>query len=107
MNETLDYYDKNAEVFVNGTADIEFSEMQDIFLAKLPAGATILDFGCGSGRDARYFLQKGYNGLMWLTMRYGTCIRQRRVLIPPKVIICRGGICILKSCQSWNICHIS
>ena len=42
MSETLDYYDKNAEAFVNETADIEFSEMQDMFLARLPAGATIL-----------------------------------------------------------------
>ena len=60
MNETLDYYDKNAEIFANGTADIEFSEMQDMFLAKLPTGASVLDFGCGSGRDTKYFLQKGY-----------------------------------------------
>ena len=60
MNETLDFYDKNAETFANGTADIDFSEMQNIFLSELPVGATILDFGCGSGRDAKYFLQKGY-----------------------------------------------
>ena len=60
MNETLDYYDINAEAFANGTADIEFSEMQDQFLSELKDGASILDFGCGSGRDTRYFLQKGY-----------------------------------------------
>ncbi len=60
MNETLDYYDKNAESFASGTADIEFSETQDRFLAELKEGASILDFGCGSGRDTRYFLQKGY-----------------------------------------------
>lgn len=61
MNETLNYYDKNAESFANGTADIEFSEMQDMFLVGLEEGASILDFGCGSGRDTRYFLQKGYS----------------------------------------------
>ena len=60
MNETLDYYDKNAEPYANGTAEIEFSEMQDMFLAKLKKGSSILDFGCGSGRDTKYFLQKGY-----------------------------------------------
>ena len=56
MNETLDYYDKNAEAFANGTADIEFSEVQDLFLSKLNEGASILDFGCGSGRDAWYMV---------------------------------------------------
>ncbi len=60
MNETLDYYEKNAEAFTNGTANIDFSGMQDMFLSELREGASILDFGCGSGRDAKYFLQKGY-----------------------------------------------
>ena len=26
----------------------------------MPAGGYILDFGCGSGRDTKYFLEKGY-----------------------------------------------
>ena len=57
---TLDYYNNNAPSFLADTLDIEFSVIQDIFLASLQPGALILDFGCGSGRDSRYFLQKGY-----------------------------------------------
>ena len=60
MNDTLKYYEKNAKSFADSTADIEFSEMQDSFLSNLKEGASILDFGCGSGRDTRYFLKKGY-----------------------------------------------
>ncbi len=30
------------------------------FLERMPAGGKILDAGCGSGRDTRYFLQHGY-----------------------------------------------
>src|SRR5262249_25735939 len=30
------------------------------FLAHIPPSGRILDAGCGSGRDSRYFLQKGY-----------------------------------------------
>ena len=60
MNEALDYYDKNAVSFANGTADIEFSEMQDQFLSELKDGASILDFGCGSGRDTKKFLDTGF-----------------------------------------------
>ncbi len=61
MSETIDYYDNNAENYADSTANIDFSEMQDAFLLEIKAGASILDFGCGSGRDSLYFLQKGYN----------------------------------------------
>ena len=60
MNETIDYYERNAAEFANNTADLEFSEIQDMFLKKLKGGAVILDFGCGAGRDTRYFLSKGF-----------------------------------------------
>ena len=57
---TLDYYNRNAQRFTGDTLEVEFSNIQDSFLTLLPPGALILDFGCGSGRDSRYFLQKGY-----------------------------------------------
>lgn len=60
-NRTLNYYDANASQFVSGTLDVDFTEVQDKFLSYLPAKASILDFGCGSGRDTKYFLSKGYD----------------------------------------------
>ena len=60
MNETIDYYERNAADFACNTTDLEFSEIQDVFLRNLKGGAAILDFGCGSGRDTKYFLQRGY-----------------------------------------------
>ena len=58
--KTISYYDKNAEYFVQGTQNVEFTKVQDHFLALLPHDGRILDFGCGSGRDAKYFLNKGF-----------------------------------------------
>lgn len=60
MNETLKYYDENAEEFVKNTINIDFSEIQEKFIKLLPDGGRILDLGCGSGRDARYFYKKGF-----------------------------------------------
>lgn len=60
MNRTLSYYNDNAERYIQDTADVEFSETQDYFLNKLHLGAIILDFGCGSGRDAKYFIEQGF-----------------------------------------------
>lgn len=58
---TLDYYNDNAEAFIGGTIDVKFVEIQDAFLSYLPKKAKIMDFGCGSGRDTKYFLEKGHD----------------------------------------------
>ena len=57
---TLDYYNEKTEEFIDATVNVDFSETQDKFLTLLPQGAHILDFGCGSGRDTKYFLDKGF-----------------------------------------------
>ncbi len=57
---TLDYYNDNAREFAASTVSVDFAEMQDRFMASLPQGGRILDFGCGSGRDAKRFLDEGF-----------------------------------------------
>ena len=59
-DQTLSYYNTNAKIFTESTVNVDFSDTQNKFLEKLPKGAAILDFGCGSGRDTKYFLEKGY-----------------------------------------------
>lgn len=56
---TLNYYNNYAETFIKGTVAVDFSDTQDKFLSLL-SGKKILDFGCGSGRDTKYFLEKDY-----------------------------------------------
>ena len=58
-HNTLDYYNTNANAFVSSTLSVDFSQTQDKFLNLLPPTASILDFGCGSGRDTKYFLDAG------------------------------------------------
>ena len=58
--ETLEYYNTNAINFVHGTVDVDFHETQERFLNHIPPQGRILDFGCGSGRDAKYFCDRGY-----------------------------------------------
>ena len=57
---TINYYDNNADKFVSDTQDVVFTETQDLFLSYLKKDDNILDFGCGSGRDSKYFLNKGF-----------------------------------------------
>ena len=58
--ETLQYYQQNQEAFVSGTLTADMSDTRSRFCGWLPQGALILDFGCGSGRDAKAFLEAGY-----------------------------------------------
>lgn len=60
MNTTLTYYEKHAKEFAMQTTELDFSETQDKFLQQLKKGDFILDFGCGSGRDTKYFLEQGF-----------------------------------------------
>ncbi|PNV61632.1 SAM-dependent methyltransferase [Clostridium sp. chh4-2] len=60
MSNTLKYYNEHAKAFADSTANLEFTEFQDKFLSYIKPGARVLDFGCGSGRDTKYFLDKGY-----------------------------------------------
>ena len=59
-NKTIDYYNQNANSFSKMTQSVDFSTTQDKFLALLQPNALILDFGCGSGRDTKYFMNHGY-----------------------------------------------
>lgn len=59
MDKTIEYYNQNADMFAQGTRLVDFTIVQERFRKMLPAGSRILDFGCGSGRDTKYFLEKG------------------------------------------------
>jgi len=60
MNDTIRYYDENAEEFIAGTLQADMSEARNRFLGLLQPGTLILDLGCGSGRDSKAFLERGY-----------------------------------------------
>ena len=60
MQNTINYYNENVKAFIEGTVSVEFTRVQDAFLQLLPSKGKILDLGCGSGRDTKYFLEHGY-----------------------------------------------
>jgi SAM-dependent methyltransferase len=60
VTDAASYYDKQAAAFFERTVDVDMSVLRQRFTDLLPAGAAILDAGCGSGRDARAFLEQGF-----------------------------------------------
>ncbi len=57
---TLKYYQDNAQTFFDGTVNVDMSSLYETFTKHLAPGARVLDAGCGSGRDAKAFLEMGY-----------------------------------------------
>lgn len=46
-------------MYINDTMNVDMRKLYDVFEKYLTQEDTILDIGCGSGRDSRYFLGKG------------------------------------------------
>jgi SAM-dependent methyltransferase len=59
---TLDHYNQHADRFWRGTRDHDVSQNIDALLVAIesPPPFTILDFGCGPGRDLAAFAARGH-----------------------------------------------
>ena len=71
-NKTLDYYNHHAQSFISITVSVNFKPVQDKFIHALN-GPKILDFGCGSGRDTKYFLESSGNRRGWIGRDVPVC----------------------------------
>jgi SAM-dependent methyltransferase len=62
---TLEDYNRHAESFWRGTRDHDVSQNIDALLTHITAGPpfTILDFGCGPGRDLKVFAERGHTAV--------------------------------------------
>jgi len=57
---TSQYYSDNSQEFFASTVTVDMTPQYEQFLKYVPSGSTILDLGCGSGRDTKAFLTMGY-----------------------------------------------
>ncbi|MEX3983945.1 class I SAM-dependent methyltransferase [Paraburkholderia sp. EG287A] len=58
--QTLRFYEETASSYVEKTLTVDMSVAQDKFLRLVRPGGRVLDAGCGSGRDARAFMNQGF-----------------------------------------------
>lgn len=58
--QTLAFYENHSQEYYKSTVDVDMHELYEPFLSELPLAGRILDAGCGSGRDTKAFLERGY-----------------------------------------------
>jgi SAM-dependent methyltransferase len=63
LRRTIEYYNVNADSYSEKERSTDISRQADTFLGMVQPGARILDAGCGSGRDARYFSERGLKAI--------------------------------------------
>ena len=59
-SSTNEFYAEHADEYFDRTVGANLEHLYQRFLPLLPAGAQILDAGCGSGRDMKAFKERGY-----------------------------------------------
>lgn len=59
--DTIGYYNKYASAIFEQTVEQDMEEQRKTFTEYLEEGDTILDLGCGSGRDSLAFYEQGFD----------------------------------------------
>jgi SAM-dependent methyltransferase len=57
---TIPYYDEHGQAFFDRSMQANLDQLYNAFTKYLPDDAHILEVGCGSGRDAKAFIERGY-----------------------------------------------
>ncbi|MGH8507698.1 MAG: class I SAM-dependent methyltransferase [Gammaproteobacteria bacterium] len=62
---TIEHYNANATSFWHGTKDHDVTQNYEALLSALPKqkGLSLLDLGCGPGRDLLYFKNEGHHAI--------------------------------------------
>ena len=84
----MDFYEKNAEEYMESTKNVDMSSAYAHFCKHLKVGDAVLDVGCGSGRDLKYFLEQGFQaeGMEPSKAIYHVLKKQKDLIVYPVTI---------------------
>ena len=85
MNKTIGYYNTNAEEYFNSTLQADVELLYTEFRKHIPDRGRIMDLGCGSGRDVKWFRDHGYDARGLDASEKLVQIAQKRFDIPVEV----------------------
>jgi len=59
-NTTLAFYAEQAQAYTSRGQDAVVQDLE-IFLGRLPPGASVLELGCGAGQDSEFMIARGFD----------------------------------------------
>lgn len=59
--DSTDYYSKNAAGYFESTVELDMSDLLGRFIEEVKEGGSVLDLGCGSGRDSLVLSEHGFD----------------------------------------------
>jgi len=60
MNNTIEYYKNNAKLLVKRYESADVKNIQKLLLEVFSKNSSLLEIGCGSGRDANFMIENNY-----------------------------------------------
>lgn len=60
-NNTIIYYDENADLYFQNTVSVDMDKAYNCFEKYVSPKGKVVDIGAGSGRDIKHFRNKGYS----------------------------------------------
>ena len=61
IKDTINFYDQNIDEYIKKTTDLQDKDWLNKFTSYLPENGSVLDVGCGFGRDTAFFISKNYD----------------------------------------------
>lgn len=74
MPDSSGYYTENASQFYMDNVHVDMTAFHEEFLSSIPRGGLLLDAGCGSGRDTREFLSRGFSNRRIATFMHSNAV---------------------------------
>ena len=80
IKDTINFYDQNIDEYIKKTTNLQDKDWLNKFTSYLPVNGSVLDIGCGFGRDTIFFASRNY-------ISFGIDLSEKMILRAKKSVL--------------------